>query len=226
MLTKNSLLEEIVKQLAEVKISDEVLAEKFYHSKRKTIHLESLHGVLGELHMQLALREICQAYGKPIIFDPIPSGAQTKHYRFRRNTFENLAVYRKRNERKQNGKQHGEFDELLCIDDLPVVFESKLHGIYSLQNKTIGGHLGRSAHLGGRYEAMHLQRIDRKLDPLREYFHKQQFGYVLVVYPSQVKMRHHLQEQFLQSGGILVPFPRDWEEHRRETRAFAEKLSV
>ena len=220
MLVKNQLLEEIVAQLATTKITDDILIKEFKKNGRAVTQVESFHGILGEMHMQLALQEICAPYEKRVQSNPIPSGASTDGYRFRRNTYGNLAVFR-----KKNGQQHGEFDELLQVDGLPVVFESKLHRTPdhpSVSLSSISAPYGKF--YLGRYEAMFPQKINHLLDQIQQYFHQQACGYVLIVYPSQLPSPHPVQQEFLRNGGILVPFPKDWQEHRKETQELFKRM--
>lgn len=243
MLNKNSLLEKIVTQLATVKIPDEILVEEFKKTGRAAVQAASFHGILGELHMQLALREICQPYGKRVLFQPIPVDALTERYHFQKNEYGNLAVFR-----KHKKQQHGEFDELLLADELPVVFESKLHRTIEIDEipKTNKKELNQQIlplnlesnpiyspftlvpqkRYRGRYGAMNPEKIDHSLDPIQEYFHQKSCGYVLMVYPSQLNSPHPMQREFLRRGGILASFPKDWEEHRRETLELFKVLST
>lgn len=220
MLSKNALLEEIVERLSTHRVAETVVVEEYRKTKTRT-HQESLHGLLGEIHMRQALREICRDYQDRVQFHPIPYGTETTTYRFRRSFSGTLAIFRRNNKR-----QHGELDELIVVDELPVVFESKLHRSPERTMPRISARDQRSMVSRSRYEAMYPQKIDRLLAPLREYFHRQQFGYAVIVYPSQMQSPHPIQREFQRQGGIVVPFPLDWYEHREETRELARRFQL
>jgi len=151
-----------------------------------------------------SLEQICKGLGDRVVFDPIHGGESAGRYIFESSLNNKLLVM------KKDGATYSEIDELLLIDNLPVLFEIKL-SIYK-------GRRGNVTQINpgkrGVKHAMNVSRINFMLNPIKSYF-QSRCGYVLVVYPEQITSRSPLQAEFINQGGILRPFYTDRETYRK-----------
>jgi hypothetical protein len=230
MLKQNELLVYTTKKLTGMEPDWEKVVKRF----RDTWIFEnvnyddySLASRLSEIHLRLSLEKVSENLDW-IVFDPVDTIKSTKSYRFK-YLDSGLTVIS-----KENGKMHSQMDEVLLIDNLPVLFEIKLTRHYTSKGRSCGTGKKRMflkdriTHPGsiGVTHAMRKGRIKHITDPLKEYFKTCDCGYVLMIYPEQIRDDSNIQMYFRKMGGILVPFYTDRETYRAEVPEIKKKYEL
>ncbi len=229
MLTKNSLLEEITQKLAGAGPNWPEVVKRFKESKlfrkRNYKGKPNFYSKLSEIHLRESLERICGVYNGHIKFDSIKPLESTKNFTFNLHPHGNLRV-----QRNDDWNEHTEYDELLVVDGLPVLFEVKLqrprsssftnglgssNGISNGTRKVINGMPSSPSSLGTNH-ALRPGRLSYLLAPIREYFGKEECGYVLVIPPENTMTTSPYRQAFLEQNGILVPFYTGRKEFRVE----------
>ncbi len=214
MLAQNDLLLEITKKLAGRKPAEEKVLECYRQrfGFGKMHNLGTFTGPWSEACLRASLEEICTDMGDRVIFDPIRPGELIGDFVFERRKGQNMVVL---NMRQDNLLlDYMGIDELAVFDGLPTLFEIKLS-----KNRA---HDGGPGSKGTNY-AMRPERIDYLLAPLRRRFGKN-CAYVLVVIADNYKPDISVtQANFLQAGGILVPFYAKKAEFDAELKLVKEK---
>ena len=152
-----------------------------------------------------ALEEICRQLGDRVEFNPIKAGESAGPFVFQESPRGNILV-----SYADNGNHYSEFDDLLVVDDLPVLFEVKLGGKrYKGKKRYIpskDGQLINQSNLGVGH-SIGMERIDHLLAPLKEYFTCSDCGYVLVTDPEVVEQNSQsARTLFEENNGMYVPF--------------------
>lgn len=207
MLSQNQLLVDITREISGKEPDrDEIAARLRDHPMVQGGRYDgyNLFSVWSEIHLRVLLEHACDELNVNgrVEFDPIKDGESTDNYFFR-HLHGNLVVD------KMNGDTHCAMDQLLVIDGIPTVFEVSLSGKWGL-----------SKHLK---HLMSEGRITHVLDPLKEYFRSEEYGYSVVTNGNKIKP--HLspeQADFKERGGILIPSYLDSHERDGEVKRIRE----
>lgn len=199
MLTKNAVLEEVAGRLTSEPDFQRAL-QIFRTNPIFAGKNGNALGHFGEACLEAYLEKIALDNTGKIVFKPIPTKAEAGQYSFyRQNVGYNVSLF-------ENGRTRSycNFDEILLIDGLPVVFEVKL----SRRNRHNPGEK-RKLTGGCLNYCMRQERIDVIQGPISAYFQTNDFGYVLVTYPKRIQNDSIRQQDFIEHGGLLVPFYAD-----------------
>jgi len=201
MLTKTPLHDQIAERLAKrwpnwSQIADRYSKSKAYehllHCARKNeIPLGSFAGHIAEMHLRVALEEICKELGAQdrVVFDPIKSGSRGKYFKFYTDKEERLFAV------APNGTDYSEMDEPMLIEDIPTLFEIRIKN----------SHGGRKHKMMSHSRLMSEDHVNYLLAPLRDYFNTPQGAFVFIIPPASVK-ENETAQAFKERGGLLVPF--------------------
>ena len=161
-------------------------------------------GNISEVYLQVSLDKICRGMKKYVDLRPIPDGASSENYEFR---VENgrLKVYSK-------GVSFTDYDAVIKVNDLPVIFEIKLA---KFNRSECGNHV-----------ALRLDRIEHIGLPAKEFFNVPDFGYAAVITKECVSPRSIVQRTFTNAGGILVPFCGSYSGFREKIKVYSEKFKL
>lgn len=193
MLAQPSLLRDIVDKLSKAPAVDDRTMEYFFSSERvvkATINESIVASMLSEMWLRERLSDICGVNPR-IDLDPIRNKVITSNYVFMK-IYDNIVVFR-----RKKGKPYSDFDCVILIDNIPVLFEIKLARYKGTGYKKPHYNVAPN---------MEMDRINHVLDPLKEYFRTDQCAYVLVISKDQIKPTSPIQQEFLRRGGFLVPF--------------------
>ena len=206
MFEKNGLLEEITEELSCHKPNWPLILQEYNPIrciKHKNEQFSNLVGELSEIYLRVSLREICRKYDGRILQNPILHGENTISYNFYNDKRKHLIA-----KNLFSNRDVCEIDDLMIIDDLPVMFEIKLtqalnHVDMNFRHRPNGCSMNqeRSAHL---------------FDPLKEYFHTDKLGYVVVLYKEVIGKYSLRQNQFESNNGIISPFYTDRNSFRND----------
>ena len=181
-LTANPTLDLIVCGLEEITPDCKSLIAGLSDTQKAKLSSEKngiLFGKLAEMHVWQVLTRLAE--GNSLIkIDPIPSGHETKNYRFEQSGH-NVIVYK-----RHSSLSCVEYDMLTEIDGLPVIWEVKSGS--SLSN------------------AVSSQRVKTITRPLIQYYGKNNFGYV-VVGPKYSSEPTKAQQRFTRNQGIIARVP-------------------
>ena len=207
MLKSNELLENICSRLANLTPNWKGTMEKMKEQRpdmcSKDIYLSERRSHISEIYLQTSLNKICKRM-KRVDLHPIPDGASTANYDFQyRNG--RLVVDNK------DGKSHTDYDALIRVDDLPVIFEVKLSRRFCSRR--------------GTNRVLRLDRINHIAVPVQEFFGTEDFGYVAIITKENVK-KNPLQNEFREKGGILIPFFWSYESFREKVKEYARKYNL
>ena len=207
MLKSNELLENICNRLANLtpnwKGTMEKMKEERPNMCSKDIFLSERSSHISEVYLQVSLAKICKRM-KRVDLHPIPDGASTVNYNFQyRNG--RLVVDNK------DGKSHTDYDGLIKVDDLPVIFEVKISHLFSSRR--------------GTNRVLRLDRINHVALPVQEFFKTEDFGYVAVISKENVR-DSLLEREFKENGGILIPFFWSSDAFRDKIKQYAKKYKL
>lgn len=207
MLKSNELLESICNRLANLtpnwKGTMEKMKEQRPNMCSKDIYLSERSSHVSEVYLQVSLAKICKRM-KRVDLHPIPDGASTLSYDFHvRNG--RLVVDNK------DGKSYTDYDGLIKVDDLPVIFEVKLSHLFSSRR--------------GTNRVCRLDRINHIAAPVQEFFGTEDFGYVAVITKENVS-NNPVQDDFRKNGGILIPFFWSNDNFRVKVKEYAKKYKL
>lgn len=186
MLKSNELLESICNRLAALTPNWKGTIEKMKELRpnmcSRDIYINERRSHFSEVYLQNSLKNICKRM-KRVDLNPIPDGACSEHY-----------VFQVRNGRlvvEKDKKSYTDYDALIKVDDLPVIFEMRISKMFASRR--------------GTNKVLHLERVYHVAVPVQEYFQSEDFGYVAIITKENVK-DCPLQRDFKEGGGILVPF--------------------
>lgn len=152
----------------------------------------------SELYLDNVFEKIVTESDGRIVLNPIPHGAETEHFTFYTNKYEHTTVSQKiiTPEGTRGRQPITEYDTLAEIDGIPTIGELKLtQGQNSMQRRVIRRSLNN-------------HNINRKFEPLREYYGDRSFGYIFVGAQETTEVSDERAEQkFINKGGIVIPFP-------------------
>ena len=142
---------------------------------------------MSELILQVGLEEICQTLGIDAEINPIKPGDSTSGFEFYDSYGEVMA------QSKKTRLNYSGIDLTLLIDHLFVLFEIRLNA-NARQNK---------------------KDITRVMKPIQQYSRERlgniPCGYVFVACPSHANPSFGRWHDFIEAGGLLVPFYADRE---------------
>lgn len=205
MLLKPPLLEAIAARLATELPDDDRVAPRYKaspHSVPSSRNFNQFQGLYAEFRLRAQLEEICAPFGARIVFDPIEPHTHTGRYLFRPSNH-NIAVYK-----LKTGETLCEYDQVLLVDDVPVVFELKL-----ARDKNGSGKRGRNGRAHRLAHHLSPSGVRRLIAPVQEYFGQEACGLVYITYDENIKPDSAPQQRFLGRNGLLVPYPRHRDEH-------------
>lgn len=166
-------------------------------------HQKGLIGTTGELHVRSFLEDE-QANDPQIEITPIPFGTKRSMFTFKEGRLGSYTVLH-----IGTRNQFAEYDQLICIDGLPVVWEVKI-----------------SPRREAR-EAYSTKKINKMLLPIHEYFRKEAYGYVVVTPKDQVSSDADSWEARLTSyGGLTIPMYADLLEFQQEVENNKTRFTV
>lgn len=184
----------------------------FRNARRDHRMIPSQHdrGFLGALHVKHVIAQAASTdFSGSINIDPIADGAESRSYRFRRNTLGGTDAFH-----KGRREVEAEYDALFLVEDLPVVCEVK---ITNRRNRNIGG---------GYAPALDAETVTNKFKPLQEHYDTEgPFGYMVVSLPHVINLEAEREQQFMQRGGIIVALPTTLEEFDSKTAEFQASLA-
>lgn len=192
LLAKNSLVEEIVKEISD-SVPDWIgISERLRNSKlEQSLERGVLGGLVGELNFRICLETIARKHQNRIVLDPISDGSSSENYSFNFNEGK-LVVHH-----KGNGHRVTELDELILADNLPVLCEVKTG---SYKN---GAGKKKDESSRGSINALRLERINYVVRPLIEYFGRE-CGYIVVLPNDQVNPMSMIQKEFIEKNGFMA----------------------
>lgn len=174
---------------------------------------EHLLGFFVEIQLHLALAKYLNEYGEIVEVDPIQSGAKTDRFTFYRDRAGGL--YAKEFRKMPNGKSMwhdtAEYDMIVVAGGLPVVIESKM-----TQRKSFGWMQVR--------RAVEPRTINQKLEPLREYFHADTCGYVILTSPEAITQNPRL-VRFQEQGGLIHPLAISYDDFLQSSIALTSEVA-
>ena len=179
VLTSNKLLSDIVRALNNEKPNWDLIVHRFKQLPAAAYECDArkLAGLFSEIYVRTSLERICAEFSEKIIFDPITPDQTVGGFTARRTARGTVEL-------TNGSRTYAEYDVLLIVDGLPVVFEITAHNYRTKQR------LAR-------------KEISRKLTPLIAYFQTDRFGYVFTSLRSRGIVRNfHL--RFADRGGTLA----------------------
>ena len=229
MIAKNDLLVDITDKLALAEPDWEKVVARFKDGlffQFGHFNFDNLVSVLAEVHVKIALEEICKSYDsetrEKIVFDPVEAGIRAGQYIFGCNSADQLTVAKDENLRFGRERQtYSEIDLLMLIDKLPVLFEVKLH-VKRRRSRNIKPAPG----MKGIYHQMENERIRHVLQPIFKYFGCSESGYVIVVPKDIANNNSPIQEDFRKRNGIIVAFYKDRKNFREEVGEINKKYGL
>lgn len=211
MLAKNEVLENMTIKLSRVKPDWLKIIQRFKQRPHKITNYDEgqFRAMLSEVHLRLSLEDICKNYPDITILDPIKYKKDNSHETYRTESYKFIKSNFGKVEIKVNENfNYCEYDQLMLVDELPIIFEVRL-SMNKFKEHKKQKHKGFSNK--GLNFAMCLERIKHLTEPLRELYRNNNFGYVLIVYPSIIKRDSISQQHFRDNNGILIPFYADRE---------------
>jgi hypothetical protein len=174
-LTSNPTLLHLIDTL---KNTTEVQWDKLAQQAERGNNYESYHllGIFMELHVQ----DILERTIPGILTSPLTGNKG-------RFTVERI-VRGGFTASDSSGTNAAEYDALTVVEDLPVVWEVK-SGLSDRNSR-------------GLKSAFKNETINRKLNPLRDYYQTDRFGFVVVTFPSFIESTPGQRKGFLRNGGI------------------------
>lgn len=150
-----------------------------------------LSGFFLETHVHNVLRSLSM---DDLNTDPIPDGAKAGEYTFYRDI--KGQIYVKKATEMPDGRvfwhDKAEYDDLIVAGGLPTVIEAKVARRGSRASNQI-------------IRNVQAERIEKKLEPLKDYFQTDQFGYIIFTTPEAALSGERVTD-FTENGGIIAPF--------------------
>jgi len=199
MPVKNGLLIELVKRLSGSEPDWETLIRE---SDTKNKNTNNIVGQLAEAHIRISLEAISGDYEGRINLNPFPEDSRSRKYSFDKRGHNIIA--------RKDGLDFCEYDHLILVDNLPVVFEVKVSRKRS--------HGKGSGNLGYK-DVLRLDRIKKTLTPINEFFGVEDCGYVVFV--SNLYGGPNV-KAFTDRGGILARFYHDNQTFRKAVELATE----
>ncbi len=207
MLKSNELLEDICDRLAGLTPNWSGTIRKLKEQRpdmcSKKIYMPEIRSHISEVYLQVSLNKICRDW-KRVDLHPVVDGDSSANYGFRVSNGR-LVVF------KKGGDPYTDYDALIRVDGLPVIFEVKL-------SRLVGSKKGTDA-------ALQPDRISYVSAPVREFFGTEDFGYVAIITRENLK-DSPLQQEFKKNGGILVPFFWSYETFRAKVKLYSKKYKL
>lgn len=208
-LASNSLTRLVAARLKYLRLSEEDIIGQFkrdgtYYNKDNS---NVFVGRFAEMYMHSALKQACEDLTEKVRFYPIVRPRQTANYFFWRKQ-NVIHVYT-----ASNRQQCCELDDLLLIDNLPVIFEAtaaKWNG---------GGGCNAAKRHSRAIHKFAPKLLDARIKPVQEYFNSS-CGYVIIALPDQIHMNSPYFQNFIGQGGLFVPFPFTYDEFRKKAELF------
>jgi len=219
-LSKSKKLEKICEEIFEHPPDWKKIKANFYDSdafKRDKPLTETEYArYFSEIHLDLCLEKIYRKHRKwDINLNPIEEGMKSDGYEF--NYTEDGRVRAQLIE----GTDNFEYDKIITIDELPVVFEIKLTDWNVGSNHSKGKRTKRRSRGKGIENSLREDVYKRRLSPIYQRFGK--VGYVMVIpndiYKDWVVKRPKDSEYlppFQENNGLIVPFYSERKKFREE----------
>jgi len=227
-MIKTETLEKLCLELSEYPPNwEEIIARFKAHPNfdpERELDLGGYTGILSEIHMDLSLEKIAVAHPDlGVKFDhDLRDGSKSENYIFNYSLAGRLFANSTRR-RKSDGKPFApkEYDKVLLVGEMPVVFEIKIRRWQGNSKKYLNykDELVPKRDMGiqGSFTP---KRVRYLLYPIQKFF-KSDVGYVLVIPRDLYYNRLNAEEnsvyrQFQENNGLVVPFYTDRHTFRRE----------
>jgi len=199
-MIKTEELELLCEEISEFELDLDLIFERYRKAEGSHImEIKEPYKHLSrfcDIHVSYALEDIVLGHPEwKARMDPIVDGNETGDYSFVGNNYRNIWV-----NFKSNGKTIAEYDNVVLLDDLPVVFEAK------------------SGWIDNREKIFKCEGY-QSLRPIREFF-RSEVGYVILV-PCDVYEYRKDQSfivEFTNRMGIFSPLNFDRKSFRRNVR--------
>ncbi len=211
-LASNSLTKVVTERLKRMKLDWRLMARMFKNS-HSYYDDNNFSGRFAEKYVRTALENACEDLEEQVILDPILSEKRTKNYLFVPKQG-NVLIY---TPDKQNCC---ELDELLLIDNLPVIFEITI----AKWKGGIGG-VNASKRTSRTIHKFMPKLLDVKIKPVMEYYERP-CGYVIMALPDQVHMNSPYVKNFIDIGGIFIPLPFTYDQLRKEAELVKKSCAL
>lgn len=210
-LASNSWTNLVAKRLKYLRLSEGDLTGQFKHDNTyyNKDNSNVFVGRFAEMYMRAALKKACEDLTEKVRFYPIVRSRQTANYFFWLKQ-SGIQVYT-----SSNRQQCCELDDLLLIDNLPVIFEATA----AKWNGEHGGGCNASKRHCRAIHKFAPKLLDARIKPVQEYFNSS-CGYVIIALPDQIHLNSPYFQNFIDRGGLFVPFPFTYDEFRKEAESF------
>lgn len=247
ILSQNDLLRTIAGRWPEIKADLEagldLAAQAFLQTSRyqqQVYNENTIHHDLARIQLRHSLEELCRketGWKNKVQFDPLLSGKVVRPYLFQRR-YEQLIISSLRRVETQGARDrklvamevlhYTTFDQVLMVDGLPVVIELKLSTTRHRRGTVRKPVVHRSR--GGLDDGLRKERVQYVLAPVQQYFTAQKgspdCGYLLILYPEMIRRESKVQQEFRESGGLIVPWYADRAAYRQEVQQMVEKYKL
>lgn len=200
VLSSNETLDSLIGAIA-VQPHDWDSAAKRFSEYGKRYGLSELPGRIADVELNIFLENNSER-NNFVIHNPIPDGVTSGIFIFKRIEGGGYEIWD-----TENKRAFVEYDALILAGGMPVVFELKLGNTNSRPKRGQGN---------DRSYAVSPQRVKRVLEPLKKYFDREDFGYVVIIPSEFIKPESSTQDRFMRMGGKIVPFPMAFLDFRLE----------
>lgn len=224
-MKKNPELEKICKELYQFPPDWDGIVDRFKshadYDPGKPIHIQAYAKHFSEIHLDLSLEKITEKNpGIDIRFRPVEDGVDTKDFIFSYSRAGRLYA----NFKDENTDAFHEYDQLLTVNGLPVVFEIKLTGWTKPKKMKKRTADGKQLKVTGSAVRNYLrpEEYNKRLRPVCQFFECDDAGYVIVIcremhFNRETKVSENsLYQEFKRNNGIIVPFYTDRKSFREE----------
>jgi hypothetical protein len=188
MITRNDTLMDISETLRDLSVWDKYRDEaRARYVKGKKDSPARIVSKFSEVHQRTLLERICEER-ENCEFDPIDLDYQGL-FQFKRTMWGAIEV-------KKEGEEHSEMDGLIVVDNLPVLVEVKLSKSPSQVDSWVNP-----------------SKLEKRLEPLMEYFGVEETGCLVVAPENIIIEESYAQQEFIERGGIIVPFCKSAEKY-------------
>jgi hypothetical protein len=198
--TTNATLDRLVEGFKKTPPDWDEVAHVFKNTKTYLLNTstkDTIIGDLAEIHVDTVLKSLASSIGD-IDLHPIPFYAEKNGIKFSALKFAHYQAMH---------LKHGtavEYDQLMVVNDLPVVWEVKTSRVRNTHRK-------KSA-----FFAVQPERIDKVFTPLSIYFERNDFGYVVVAPEEVIDPSFYTVLNFQKKGGIMVPLYPNTDEYKSQ----------
>ncbi len=218
-LTASPLLNQLVDYIAQTAIDWEMF-EAYLRGRNlkadQIIAAGGVKGVLMELYLDMMIAHFAEGR-EDVILNPIPDGAKTTNFEFYRTDISKGGRFCVKEGHTGQTHSRADYDELLEVDGLPVIFEAKssVRGTKKYRAATRKNPILREQH------------ILRLAVPLAEYYKTTSYiyiGYAVFIMPEAISETSFTQTDFKDRGGILRSLPTTHKEFGKQANLLLKFL--